>query len=92
MEVIDESVRETCRLDEVLRCIHIGFLCVQETPVDRPTMSSIIRMLQGNESTSLPPSKEPAFSTHINSNTVHSFEMPTIFSHNSVTKSLLEGR
>ncbi|RXH89863.1 hypothetical protein DVH24_032220 [Malus domestica] len=39
MEVIDESVRETCRLDEVLRCIHTGFLCVQETPTDRPTMS-----------------------------------------------------
>ncbi|XP_068336854.1 receptor-like serine/threonine-protein kinase SD1-8 [Pyrus communis] len=92
MEVIDESVRETCRLDEALKCIHVGFLCVQEAPADRPTMSSVILMLQGNESTSLPPSKEPAFSTHINSNTVRSFEMPTIFSHNSVTMSLLEGR
>ncbi|XP_048434061.1 receptor-like serine/threonine-protein kinase SD1-8 isoform X3 [Pyrus x bretschneideri] len=92
MEVIDESVRETCRLDEALKCIHVGFLCVQEAPADRPTMSSVILMLQGNESTSLPPSKEPAFSTHRNSNIVRSSEMPTIFSHNSLTKSLLEGR
>ncbi|KAB2619830.1 receptor-like serine/threonine-protein kinase SD1-8 [Pyrus ussuriensis x Pyrus communis] len=91
-EVIDESVRETCRLDEALKCIHLGFLCVQETPVDRPTMSSIIRMLQGNESTSLPPSKEPAFSTHRNSSHVHSSETPTIFSQNTLTMSLPEGR
>ncbi|XP_050102714.1 cysteine-rich receptor-like protein kinase 44 isoform X10 [Malus sylvestris] len=92
MEVIDESIRETCQLDEAFRCIHVGFLCVQEAPADRPTMSSVIRMLQGNESTSLPPSKEPAFSTHGNSNLVRSSEMPTIFSHNSVTMSLPKGR
>ncbi|CAN6702113.1 unnamed protein product [Malus baccata var. baccata] len=92
MEVIDESLRETCQLDEALRCIHVGFLCVQEAPADRPTMSSVIHMLQGNESTSLPPSKEPAFSTHRNSNPVRSSEMPTIFSHNSITMSLPEGR
>ncbi|KAM2015159.1 receptor-like serine/threonine-protein kinase SD1-8 isoform X2 [Malus sylvestris] len=92
MEVIDESIRETCHLDEALRCIHVGFLCVQEAPADRPTMSSVIHMLQGNESTSLPPSKELAFSTHRNSNHVRSSEMPTIFSHNSVTMSLPECR
>ncbi|KAB2619831.1 receptor-like serine/threonine-protein kinase SD1-8 [Pyrus ussuriensis x Pyrus communis] len=92
MEVIDESVRETCRLDEVLRCIHIGFLCVQETPTDRPTMSSVIHMLQGNESTSLPPSKEPAFSTHRNFNPVCSSKTPTSLSHNAVTMSLPEGQ
>ncbi|KAM1010064.1 hypothetical protein TB1_044707 [Malus domestica] len=92
MDVIDESVRETCRLDEALKCIQVGFLCVQEAPADRPTMSSVIYMLQGNESTSLPPSKEPAFSTHRNSNHVRSSEMPTIFSHNAVTMSLPEGR
>ncbi|RXH89873.1 hypothetical protein DVH24_032230 [Malus domestica] len=92
MEVIDESVRETCRLDEALKCIHVGFLCVQEAPADRPTMSLVIRMLQGNESTSLPPFKEPAFSTHKNSSPVCSSQTPTIFSHNTVTMSLPEGR
>ncbi|KAM1544995.1 hypothetical protein ACFX15_044725 [Malus domestica] len=92
MEVIDESVREACQLDEALRCIHVGFLCVQEAPADRPTMSSVIHMLQGNESTSLPPSKEPAFSTHRNSSHVRSSQTPTIYSHNAITMSLPEGR
>ncbi|CAN6702114.1 unnamed protein product [Malus baccata var. baccata] len=92
MEVIDESIRETCRLDEALKCIHVGFLCVQEAPADRPTMSLVIHMLEGNESTSLPPFKEPAFSTHRNSSHVCSSQTPTIFSHNTVTMSLPEGR
>ncbi|CAN6702115.1 unnamed protein product [Malus baccata var. baccata] len=45
----------------------------------------------GNESTSLPPSKELAFSTHRNSSHVCSSETPASFSHNAVTMSLPEG-
>ncbi|CAL8139761.1 unnamed protein product [Prunus armeniaca] len=68
MEVFDESVREACDTHEAQRCIHVGLLCVQEALADRPTMSSVISMLQGNEAASLPPSKEPAFSSaHRNS-------------------------
>ncbi|KAM1059251.1 hypothetical protein TB1_023331 [Malus domestica] len=92
MEVIDESVRETCRPDEALRCIHVGFLCVQEAPSDRPTISLVILMLQSTETTSLPPSKEPAFSTYKNSSFVPSSQTPTSFSHNAITISLPEGR
>ncbi|GLT64434.1 hypothetical protein SLA2020_369290 [Shorea laevis] len=28
-----------------MRCIHIGLLCVQENVVDRPTMASVVLML-----------------------------------------------
>ncbi|XP_061996004.1 G-type lectin S-receptor-like serine/threonine-protein kinase At4g27290 isoform X1 [Rosa rugosa] len=86
VEVIDTSVRETCRIHEALRCIHVGLLCVQEAPVDRPTMSSVIHMLEVDEATSLPPSKEPAFSTCRNSNPV------TIFSDNVITITLPKPR
>ncbi|XP_034197068.1 G-type lectin S-receptor-like serine/threonine-protein kinase B120 [Prunus dulcis] len=86
MEVIDESVREACDTHEALRCIHVGFLCVQEAPADRPTMSSVISMLQGNEAASLPPSKEPAFSSaHRNSIAIAaSPQTSPIFSNNYV--------
>jgi hypothetical protein len=30
---------------EIMRCIHIGLLCVQENVADRPTMASIVLML-----------------------------------------------
>uniref|UniRef100_A0A7N2KNT6 Cysteine-rich receptor-like protein kinase 29 n=1 Tax=Quercus lobata TaxID=97700 RepID=A0A7N2KNT6_QUELO len=50
---------------EIIRCIHIGLLCVQENVADRPTMSSIILMLDGNSITLSVPS-QPAFLTHNN--------------------------
>lgn len=30
---------------ELLKCVHIGLLCVQENPADRPTMLSVLVML-----------------------------------------------
>ncbi|XP_068304400.1 receptor-like serine/threonine-protein kinase SD1-8 [Pyrus communis] len=93
IEVIDESLRETCQLDEALRCIHVGLLCVQEAPADRPTMSSVICMIQSNEATSLPPFKEPAFLIHKSACAVGSSrQTPASFSNNELTVSLPEGR
>ncbi|KAF2309003.1 hypothetical protein GH714_000019 [Hevea brasiliensis] len=59
LEIVDSSLRESCSPHEVLRCIQIGFLCVQEDELDRPTMSTVVLML--NSETALPPPKQPAF-------------------------------
>lgn len=59
MEMMDSSISDFTR-QEVLRCIHVGLLCVQESAVDRPTMSEVISMI-ANETTTLPTPKEPAF-------------------------------
>ncbi|KAI4298616.1 hypothetical protein L6164_032152 [Bauhinia variegata] len=45
--------------NEVIRCIHIGLLCVQDNVADRPTMASVVLML--NSSTTLAIPSEPAF-------------------------------
>nr|CAB3499064.1 unnamed protein product [Digitaria exilis] len=45
---------------EVLKSIHLGLLCVQENPADRPTMLDILIMLHGQEASFSAPSK-PAF-------------------------------
>lgn len=39
--------------------MHIGLLCVQEDPAERPTMSSAVVLL-GNEAITLPEPKHPA--------------------------------
>ncbi|XP_058725196.1 cysteine-rich receptor-like protein kinase 44 isoform X2 [Vicia villosa] len=52
--IINDSV------NEVLRCIHIGLLCVQENASSRPTMASVVLMLNSH-SLSLPRPSEPAF-------------------------------
>ncbi|KAL8112918.1 hypothetical protein AgCh_020288 [Apium graveolens] len=43
-----------------LRFIHVGLLCVQESPADRPTMSDVLAMF-GNELFKLVSPKRPAF-------------------------------
>lgn len=63
MELLDPSLKDSNSSDEVLRCIHIGLLCVQENPADRPTMASVVLMLNSYTIT-LPAPQEPAFVIH----------------------------
>ncbi|CAL4925940.1 unnamed protein product [Urochloa decumbens] len=62
LEFIDPSIADTSNAMEVLKCIQIGLLCVQEQPKRRPTMSAVTTMLT-SESPTLPEPCEPAFST-----------------------------
>ncbi|KAF8409427.1 hypothetical protein HHK36_005503 [Tetracentron sinense] len=59
LDIVDSSIVKSCAAHEVLRCIHVGLLCVQENAQDRPTMPTVVFML-GNETT-LPPPKQPAY-------------------------------
>ena len=55
LELLDPIIRDSYSTVEVNRCIHISLLCVQENPTKRPTMDSIILMLNSNSVTlSLP--------------------------------------
>ncbi|KAL8510416.1 hypothetical protein ACS0TY_017292 [Phlomoides rotata] len=60
VELMDECLRDTFVESEVKRCIHVGLLCVQQFPEDRPIMSSVIFML-GSDGAILPEPKEPGF-------------------------------
>jgi hypothetical protein len=58
--IIDPSLINGSQ-NEIMRCIHIGLLCVQENAVDRPTMANIALMVSSYSFTmSLP--LEPASS------------------------------
>ncbi|KAM3701572.1 hypothetical protein ACB094_05G183200 [Castanea mollissima] len=59
LEIIDPLLMESGQTIEVLKCMHIGLLCVQEDPADRPTILSVVVLL-GNESVPLPEPKHPA--------------------------------
>ena len=58
-ELIDPLMATTYTYDEVLRCVQVGLLCVQELPADRPTMSLALRMLSGDVTITSP--KQAAF-------------------------------
>jgi len=53
---------DSCIVSEVSRCVHVGLLCVQQYPEDRPTMADVILML-GSEMMILDEPKEPCFTT-----------------------------
>lgn len=57
---MDSSIVSSCPLHEALRCIHVGLLCVQDHPNDRPLMSSVMFMIE-NESALLPTPKQPIY-------------------------------
>jgi hypothetical protein len=46
-------------ITEIMRCIHIGLLCVQENVADRPDMASVVFMINSN-SVTLPIPTQPA--------------------------------
>ncbi|EYU44081.1 hypothetical protein MIMGU_mgv1a023731mg [Erythranthe guttata] len=61
--MIDPTLTTTCSgsyMREILRCIHIGLLCVQENAIERPIMASVVQLLN-NVSTTLSEPLQPAF-------------------------------
>nr|POE58935.1 isoform 2 of cysteine-rich receptor-like protein kinase 10 [Quercus suber] len=61
LDVLDSDMRDSCSRNEVIQCIHIGLLCVQENPADRPSMATIILMLNSGSVTLPSPQKPPFF-------------------------------
>ncbi|KAM4092586.1 hypothetical protein ACB094_06G051400 [Castanea mollissima] len=58
LELIDTCLKDSCILLEIVRCLRISFLCLQQRPEDRPNMSSVVMMLHGESL--LPEPEEPA--------------------------------
>ena len=58
---MDPIIEKSCVSSEVLKCMHIGLLCVQEDAADRPTMSSVVHML-ASDNVTVPSPTRPAFS------------------------------
>ena len=48
--------------EQVLRCIQIGLLCVQDDPNERPSMASVVLMLKSNYIPLCSPSAPASFS------------------------------
>ncbi|KAK1422624.1 hypothetical protein QVD17_17910 [Tagetes erecta] len=61
-QLIDGRMEQVHMTDNVLRWINIALLCVQEDPQKRPTMSTVVFMLEDQWSGSLPSPSEPPLS------------------------------
>ncbi|GKB67111.1 cysteine-rich receptor-like protein kinase 10 [Tanacetum coccineum] len=61
-QLIDRCLIQNVPIADALRWINIALLCVQEDPQDRPTMSTVVFMLEGQWSSNFPTPLEPRFS------------------------------
>nr|GMD53815.1 G-type lectin S-receptor-like serine/threonine-protein kinase At2g19130 [Ipomoea batatas] len=79
---------------EVVKCIHISLLCVQERPEDRPRMPTVLTMLNNETCESLSRPNQPAFvpRTSMPSTSTSSSPSGLPHSNNEVTLTVLEGR
>ncbi|RIA05208.1 hypothetical protein BRARA_K00502, partial [Brassica rapa] len=88
--VIVDSSSPTCRPREILRCLQIGLLCVQERVEDRPMMSSVVLML-GSEAVFIPQPKRPGYCVASGSSLDTRSEDES-FTVNKVTMSIIDAR
>ncbi|KAK3424085.1 hypothetical protein EUGRSUZ_F00866 [Eucalyptus grandis] len=92
LELLHESLCDSFIAFQVERCIHVGLLCVQKFPGDRPTMSSVVFML-ANEEAILPQPKHPGFfMERLPSSTEASLIREDLYTRNMVTVTMPEGR
>ncbi|KAH7576822.1 hypothetical protein JRO89_XS01G0157100 [Xanthoceras sorbifolium] len=92
LNLLDQTISESRDANEVLKCVNVGLLCVQEDPSDRPTMSNVVFML-GSDTATLPTPKQPAFVVRrCASSRASSCSKPETFSNNELTVTLEDGR
>ncbi|KAJ7979640.1 Cysteine-rich RLK (Receptor-like kinase) protein [Quillaja saponaria] len=60
-EFMDPSLDDSTSPCKIMRCMQVALLCVQENPVDRPSMLDVSSMLK-NEIAAISTPKKPAFS------------------------------
>ncbi|KAG8490698.1 hypothetical protein CXB51_013796 [Gossypium anomalum] len=92
LELMDPALSDSCfKQYQVLRCITLSLLCVEDNPLDRPTMSDVVSVLNGEMQLALP--KQPAFSIGIRivETNIKSKEVE-IYSLNGLTMSTMDAR
>lgn len=93
MEMLDPSIAGSSSQNEVMRCIHIAVLCVQDSASHRPNMAAVVLMLE-SEHAHLPPPGQPTLtSRRISADLdVWNEQHIDVLSSNDVTLSTILGR
>lgn len=60
-ELVDPVLREQYSRNEIMRCVHIALLCVQQDVAKRPSMATVVLLLSSHSMTVSMPSKPTFF-------------------------------
>ena len=72
---MDSCLGETCNQNQFIKCVIIGLLCIQDEPIDRPTMSNVLYMLD-SETATMPLPRQPTFFVNKHSGSASSSSRP----------------
>ncbi|XP_017413198.2 uncharacterized protein LOC108324779 [Vigna angularis] len=61
LSILDPFLEENYSRIEVIKCIHISLLCVQENKNIRPTIADVVSYLDGRHTIEFPSPQEPAY-------------------------------
>ncbi|XP_062231794.1 receptor-like serine/threonine-protein kinase SD1-8 [Phragmites australis] len=92
LDLVDENLKGSFNSDEVLKCLKVGLLCVQENPDNRPLMSQVLLMLATTDTASLPTPKQPGFAARRAATEDTSLSKPDCSIVDSMTITMVEGR
>ncbi|CAM0870585.1 unnamed protein product [Alopecurus aequalis] len=70
LERMDPCMNIEFSESDVMRCVQVGLMCVQENPMDRPAMSAVGRMLGSHTVSAGAPIKKPASGKGLGMSTV----------------------
>ncbi|GJN32665.1 hypothetical protein PR202_gb21185 [Eleusine coracana subsp. coracana] len=92
LSLLDEAVAGAGEFSgsEVLRCVQVGLLCVQERPEDRPHMAAVFLAL-GNPGAVVPQPRHPGFCSDRGSASTDG-EWSTTCTVNDLTVTMVQGR
>lgn len=74
-------------VEEVIKCIHIGLLCIQDEASRRPTMPWIVNQLNNNSTTDLPEPAPPLMRHPVDVQVISSETIPSETTHTNVGSS-----
>ncbi|KAL3522128.1 hypothetical protein ACH5RR_014962 [Cinchona calisaya] len=92
LELADGMLNGSFSANEVIRCIQVALLCVQQKTEERPMMSTVVFMLS-NENVELPQPKEPGFVSESSATKINSsWSCRDSNTDNEITCTTVEGR
>ncbi|KAJ1441975.1 putative serine/threonine-protein kinase [Sesbania bispinosa] len=91
LQLIDSRIKDSYVVLEVLRCIHVCLLCVQQYPEDRPTMTSVVQML-GSERKLVDPKEPGFFPRNVSDGGISSSNQNEMSTNDELTVTSLNGR
>ena len=92
MELVDSLIEKPVNTSELLKCIHVGLMCVQHRPEDRPTISTVVAILDGDNPILAQPKLPGFFAARFLKGTDSSSTGRNSSTPNEVTITVLHGR